>query len=46
MKLPELFQTTYQKVVEWFFRPVLVLQIVALLDEIENSLVISLAALD
>jgi len=34
VELPELLQATYQKVVEWFFRPVLVLWIVEPFDEV------------
>ena len=46
MKLSELLQAAYWKVVEWLFRPVLAFRIVEPFDEVENSFVISPAALD
>ena len=41
MKLPQFLLTAYQKVVKWFFHPVLAFRIVEPFDEVENSLVIS-----
>jgi len=46
VKLSELLQAAYWKVVEWLFRPVLAFRIVEPFDEVENSFVISPAALD
>jgi len=46
VKLPEFLQAAYQKVVEWFFRPVLTFRIVELFDEVEYSFVISPSACD
>jgi len=46
MKLPEFLQTTYRKVVVWFFCPVLAFRIVEPFDEIENSLDIFQAVLE
>jgi len=37
MKLSELLQTAYRKVVEWFFCPVPAFRIVEPFDEVENS---------
>jgi len=34
VKLPEFLQTTYRKVVEWFFRPVFAFRIVKPLDKV------------
>jgi len=41
MKLSEFLQTAYQKVVEWFFCPVLAFWIVEPLDKVENPFVIA-----
>ena len=46
MKLPELLQTAYRKVVEWFFRPILAFWVVEPFDQVKDSLVISSAAFD
>ena len=37
MKLSELLQTAYRKVVEWFFRPVPAFRIVEPFDEVKDS---------
>jgi len=46
VKLPELLQTAYQKVVEWFFRPVFAFRVVVPFDKVKDSLVISPALFD
>jgi len=46
VKLPEFPQAAYRKVVEQFFHPVLAFRIVEPFDEVEDSFVITSAALD
>ena len=46
MKLPEFLLTAYRKVVKWFLRSVLAFRIVEPSDQIEDPLVIALAALN
>ena len=46
MKLPEFYQTAYQKVVEWLFRPILIFRIIEPFGEVEDSFVISPAVLN
>jgi len=46
VKLPELLQTAYRKVVKWFFRSVFAFRVVEPFDEVKDSLAISAAAFD
>ena len=37
VKLPEFLQTSYRKVIIWFFRPVLPVRVVEPFDEVQNT---------